>query len=86
MRKYDIDVRLEFSIQGACHTFDQRNDVDFHVRMLLPYFGNKVKDIVQVIANVLFDNPNKNNQLLQADLDASRARIAYRMEERWNNL
>src|ERR1700730_17540555 len=54
--------------------------------MLLPNFGDKIKDIVQVIADVLFDDPDKHSQLLQAELYPSRARIAYRVEEGRDNL
>jgi hypothetical protein len=56
------------------------------MRVLPPYFGDEVKDIVQVIPDVLFDDPNKHSQLLQAELYPSCARIAYGMQERWNNL
>jgi hypothetical protein len=60
--------------------------VNLDMGMPLPYFGNEVKDIVEIIADVLFNDPNKHGQLLQAELYPSRAGIAYGMEERRDDL
>lgn len=60
--------------------------MNLNVGVFLPYFGYKIKDVVQVIADMLFDDPDKHSKLLQAELYPSRARIAYSMEESWYDL